>query len=283
MSNKIKLVIISPYEFPTLGKFLADGPRLRLLQLANSLNFPEFEVVFLSRSIGQSAGIQGHIRFDTWSTSKDLKGKIEGAKIVVASYAALGLNEMILKLLQPQQILVADAIVPILAENVSRESKQVIKVRALSNFLLRSNIILVSSSNLFHYYKSLVMQISSISIVESKFLIFPFVELDKPRLIQHQHSSKQLRLVHYGSVYPWFGVNELMEFLTDISPGDTDFQLTISGLYNPNFRSPEIEEINRKILQLTSNNKNVVFKPWLSVDSRWDFLSKFDFAIFFNN
>jgi hypothetical protein len=260
-----------------------DGPRIRLLQIAESLAMNGCEVVFLSRGRSVSPTAVNRVKFECWDNFKDLRRFLLKANIVIASYAALGLNKMILSTLTRDQILIADAIVPIMAENVSRKIKEDLDQQCLAQFLKRSQLTLVSSKNLKKFYDDFIERTLKVQEHSGNYFLFPFMHPSVDSVLPHSDDSSTLRLLYYGGIYPWFGIKEFENFLNKFPHSNAQIRLTIAGLINPNLNDQEIREATEKIIIAGWNNPNICFKPWIPSSMRTEFLGAFDAAIFFNN
>jgi glycosyltransferase involved in cell wall biosynthesis len=278
----LKIYVVSPYESIDDTNTGVDGPRLRSIQLAKALVREGHKVVLLSK--GKYSKILGPQKYESisWSDPYHLKQIISDADVVVTSYAALGLNRLILSYLRPDQFLVADAIVPIFAENASRNTKDVIDESLLLKFLYRANLILISSTNLIKFYNNLMYPNGEIRRQQSSFFVYPYIEPPEVQNFFGEKKDSGLNLVYYGGVYPWFGVDEFVFFLENFPSRSKEVRLTIVGLNNPNISSKEIEECTQRVVNASSKKSNIVFKPWVHSDYRIEYLSKFDMAIFFN-
>jgi hypothetical protein len=95
--------------------------------------------------------------------------------------------------------------------------------------------------------------------------------------------SPKLSLVHYGGVYPWFGVGQFEEFVDRFPHSSSQIRLTLAGLVNPNVHSNEVSNTNERIIRASLSNPNIIVKPWIPPNLRLKYLQKFDAAIFFNN
>ena len=275
------IYVVSPYEDPLVEGTFHDGPRIRLLQIAQTLAVNGCNVVFLSRGPSVPPRTVGRISLESWQNFKDLRRSLAKAQVVIASYAALGLNKLILSIISRNQILIADAIVPIMAEEDSRKIKQNIDTQILAHFLTRSQLTIFSSNSLKKFYNSFINNTIKVRKEFGNYFVFPFMHFNIDNALPKIDNSPTLRLIFYGGVYPWFGVEELENFLKKFPHSNSQIQLTIAGLVNPNLRDQEIGNITKRIISTGLNNKNIVFKPWIPPSQRLDFLGKFDAAVFF--
>jgi hypothetical protein len=284
MNTHERVLIVSPYQEGPDSP-LPDGPRLRIIGLANLLaDSGMFTVSITTRGRLGGSSLNPKVKKLSWHSTDELAKQISESRIIVSSYAALGLNNLILKVLKVDQVLVADAMVPIELENRARTKPQQIDGVVLRNFLKRSQIIITSSNRSIDYYlKSISPEFIDARNTAPAFVSIPFVNENLNIDTTPVSIDDTLRLVYYGGVYPWFGITNLIEFIRKLPRYESKLNITFMGLNNPNLRDDEIDEISNLVISESKYNRNIHFKPWLSGSKRFEFLSKFDSAIFFNN
>lgn len=298
MKVKSGVLLISAQSFFDEDK-VYDGLRLRTLGLASGLLRNGVEVHIAFHNDQNTSFTSNGFHFITWKDLEDFKNVLGEYKVILFNYASLGLNEMLANIIEDSQFLIADALVPIELENKHRsfDSGDHIDSGSLQ-ILRRANLILVSNEKLIEYYTDLLIRYETKFAAPHKdykdskdkksFMILPF-GLDSTFQIHNKHyvskyERSNLNLVWYGGIYPWFGIQNLLNFLHEFSTLSQGIHLTIIGGINPFYSNDNLlNDQWEKVKTLVIGNSNIKQIPWLPYDIRIPFLSQFDAAIFFND
>jgi hypothetical protein len=284
------VLIISAQSF-TESENVFDGLRLRTVGIASGLAANGIKVLIISHGSEETSFFRDGVEYSTWTSFESFVSIVAKYRFIIFNYASLGLNQILLSIIRPDQILVSDGIVPIALEESARVVKNRVEdMDSCVNLIHRSDVVLISSIDCQEYYLKFTSEINRSlenENLEPEFVVLPFgvnqSELISPSKGKLNYRPEKLRLVWYGGVYPWFGVTELELFIRELGYSESSIELTLVGVSNPFSLDSELKEISSRILNSAARSVHVRSVSWLPYETRLTFLSNFDAAIFFND
>jgi len=284
------VLIISAQSF-TESANVFDGLRLRTAGIAAGLTANGFKVLVISHGPEESRFFRNGVEYSTWTSFDSFVSTVGRYRLIIFNYASLGLNRILFNILRSDQILISDAIVPIALEESTRAIKNEFEdMDACAKLIQRSDAILISSEDCQEYYSNFISE-NGRTLEEGDrkpvFVVLPFGvncdELIAPSRRNSVNRKEKLRLVWYGGVYPWFGISELDSLINELDYDNSLIELTLVGVSNPFTLDSELREISSRILSNAARSIHVQNVSWLPYETRLNFLSKFDAAIFIND
>jgi hypothetical protein len=275
---------VSAHSFTPNDTFF-DGLRLRQIGLAVGLKDNGIDPTIIFHSSTSLKFTKDGIRFESWNDIGEFANKLQSYKIVIFNYASMGLNELICGYLKDSQLLIADALVPIELEN---EHIGDIDINYLGCYkvLNRSDFFLVSNLELALYYMKIGKRnsLNNSNLYDiGRYLVCPFgLHANEAIKSKSEKYLKSKSLIWYGGAYPWFDLEALMNFVSDVGKFEEEFTLHLVGLESNHYENSKASKAINQIMEKARKTKNVHHLPWLPYSRRLEYLSRFDAAVFFN-
>lgn len=293
--------MLSERPIPVQG-ISAEGGGLRAWGLARGLsaNARGFEVVIAHPARGGADDRQRldgvTIREWTWETLPDL---VQAHESVVVSYCAGGLTPAVLDALRPDQQLVLDCNVPFHVEVSARHSQSldheyrdfVNTLPRVTRALRRGDLFLCASDRQKLYYQGVLAGVGRVNPATygAELLhVVPYgMDGDEPIARQRPIDAltgrpKSARLLWFGSLYPWFQIQVLLDAVVALNDRGVDTTLTVVGARNPGTTHPDFlasfDAFDELVIQ-PRYRAHVFTQPWVDYKDRADWYMNADLGI----
>jgi len=297
-SNAPTTIVEDKYEYSIEDKCTRPtGLGTRAWSIAQELSkFEDFKVTLFVPDInfpgqncidktGLNFEIQSYnLKASTWNWSEELNRKFKSEDFVIIQTAS-GVGFLNGAELSTRTNLIVDGYVPIFPElpcsllGKSSSYKKTFWNRfshQYINLIKRSNCILYANDRQSYYYEGQLFSLGKLDW--SAFQFAPLMKVPYgvsiPETVQRTtNTSKVLKLLWYGPIYPWYNPNSILSEVSDYDDISIDFVAVVHPRYKKSYYS-FFEKFFRKFEDVANVN---VFENY--DDNRLDLYSQYDAGI----
>ena len=231
ISDKCQKVAAPGKRAWEMATFLAKDPNLTVHLYIPDLNFPGLENIETDKM--QFEVKKYNYKSALWDWSEELDRKLKQYNFVVIQTTA-GVGFKNCATLPRSVNVIVDGWIPIMAElpvallHYHKLKRQFIWDRFMNHYndlLMRANCVLYANDRQRYYYEGQFFSIGKLGWKAFKFsplLKVPY-GVSENKIVGKVQSTNKLRILHWGSLYPWYKLDTLIEAVSTMPNVELDF------------------------------------------------------------
>lgn len=301
-----KCLVLSVAPVPTDPKKVVEGGGIRAWRLAKGLQAHKVQVeVAIPYNFELDKHEHEGITLSRWEYSEEFKAKMNSFDSVVLLYSRGDLADYVCKHLEDNVQLIVDLYVPIYIEVSARDSAD--KVTEYNGFqrdlaywntaFKRGDLFLYANQNQLLYYLGVLSALGRLNPLTYKENLLVHLPLGTEKLKSDKYvekikgqipgiSLKDKVIIWFGSIYPWFEIEQLYAAYKKFVSKNPEYKLLILGGKNPFNNLPDFIKKYEFIFNESKKdgllNKSIFFQDWVPYEERFDWLRSGDSVIVIN-